>query len=395
MMRQRLPAMLLGRWKSFSWTDPNAGDVVYIPTFQHPDVPGVTFGGFLAQQYAASQPNATDTNDRPDVADGAAVGAVPAHSKRMVSPWRQITQIEARKACANIGAGWHMITSFEWASLAMYANLHDTQPRGPNANTNPPSDVDYPAEVGALDAALYARDDAWKSALTGSGPNTWSHNHAADGVFDLNGTIWQWCDGLMHTPASLNDASDTPVAITGAGGAGYTLVNANLVVTLAGSPYGASTSVAAHTLTDSVKSWTVDEFVGCWLYDAVGNLYAITANSATALTIDRAAGPAAGPYSILKLVEVDTTAGMASGNRILTLRSDADLAPFAVPATSDGTGAAAYGNDGYWYAATALRAALRGGIWYRGVRAGVFALYLRNAPSNRGVHIGFRACKAL
>lgn len=395
-LRPALFAAVMGRRLSpTAWTDPNAGDVVYIPAFQHPDVPGVTFGGFVVQQYAASQPNATDSDDNPDVADGAAVGAVPAHSKRMVSPWREITMLNARRACANIGTGWHLITDFEWASLAMYAHKMSTQPHGPNANTNPPSDIQYPAEVGVLDAALFARNAAHKSALTGSGPNTWAHNHAADGVFDLNGVIWQWTAGTMLCPANLNDNSDTPVAITGAGGAGYTLVSANLVVTLPGSPYGASTSVAAHTLTDSNKAWAVDAFAGCYLFDAAGALYRITANSATTLTIDKAAGPTTGPYNIFKLVETNITAGMTSGRRILTLQSSADLAPLAVPATADISGAAAYGNDSYYYDVTALRAALRGGGWNNGVGAGVFALNLNGAPAYRHVYLGCRACKAL
>jgi len=84
---------------------------------------------------------------------------------------------------------------------------------------------------------------------------------------------------------------------------------------------------------------------------------------------------------------------MTSGHRILTLSADADLAPLAIPATSDATGSATYGNDGYWHTATALRVAFRGGYWGNGVRAGVFALNLNNAPSNRNVNIGFRACK--
>jgi hypothetical protein len=378
-----------------AWTDPNAGDVVYIPTFQHPDVAGVTFGGFVVQQYAASQPNATDSDDNPDVADGAAVGAVPAHSKPMVSPWREITMLNARKTCANIGVGWHLITAYEWSSLAMYAHMMSTQPHGSNANTNPPSDASYPAETGVLDAALFARNATYKSALTGSGPNTWAHNHSADGVFDLNGVIWQWNEGLMLCPASLNDNSDTPVAITGAGGAGYPLILANLAVALTTAPYGASTSVAAHTLTDTNKVWTANAFVGSYLFDAAGALYVITANSATALTINKAAGPAAGPYSILRLVATNITAGITSGHKILTLQSGADLAPFAVPATADVTGAAAYGNDFYYHGVTALSAALRGGGWDNGVGAGVFALGLDSAPSHRTVDRGARACKAL
>ena len=87
---------------------------------------------------------------------------------------------------------------------------------------------------------------------------------------------------------------------------------------------------------------------------------------------------------------------MSSGNKILTLRdADADLKHLAIPATSDGTGAAAYGNDGFWFNTDALRAAIRGGNWGNGANAGVFALNLNNAPSHSNPTIGFRLRKAL
>jgi hypothetical protein len=79
----------------------------------------------------------------------------------------------------------------------------------------------------------------------------------------------------------------------------------------------------------------------------------------------------------------------------LTLRDDADLEPFAVPETTDATGSTVYGQDGYWFAPTVLRAALRGGTWNRGLHAGVFAVSLTIAPGLRYVTVGCRACKSL
>ena len=365
---------------------------VYIPTFVYD---AVTYGGFVVQKYASSQPNATADDDNPDVADGAAVGAVKATSTISVSPWRQIDFLNARKACANIGTGWHLITAFEWASLAYFALKYGTQPHGPNANTDPPSDEQYPAELGTLDEALHTRNATYHSALTGSGPMTWSHNHLPSGIYDLNGVIWQWNDGLFLLPANQNDNSATPHAITGAGGAGYCLILANREVSLTAAPYGSSTSTATGSLTDTNKAWTVNAFAGHYLYDSAGSLFYIDSNTATALAVDGANTPAAGPYTILKLKETNITSGMSTAHRILTLSADTDLKPLAIPATSDATGSATYGNDGYWHTATALRAPLRGGRWSSGVGAGVFALLLGYAPSYRAVHFGFRACKSL
>jgi len=368
--------------------------MVYIPKFTHPDVSGVTFGGFMMQKYPASQPNATAYDDNPDVADGASVGTTPAIARPGVSPWREITFLEARKSCANLGTGWHLITAFEWASLAYWSQLYGTQPHGPNGDTDPPSDGTYTSELGIRDCALAARG-AHDSALTGSGPPTWAHNHQADGVYGLNGTIWQWNDGLMLLPENLDDDSTSAHEITGAGEAGYCLILANREVSLQSAPYGASTATAAGSLTDSNKAWTTNEFAGCFLYDADGNLYYIDSNTATALSIDGSDTPTSGPYTILQLKATDITSGMSSGNHILTLSSDSDLEPLAIPATSDGTGSSTYGNDGYWFDSTALRAATRGGSWSNGVKAGVFALALTYTPPGRYVNIGFRACKSL
>jgi hypothetical protein len=271
-----------------------------------------------------------------------------------------------------------------------------TQPHGNNANTNPPADITYTDEVAILDRAGNARNAGWYPCLTGSGPVTWSHNHEADGVYDLNGNMWEWNTGLLLCPASLNDNSATPHVVTGAGGAGYPLILANLNVALNTAPYGASTSVAAGALTDTAKAWTVNAFAGYFLYDAAGALFYIDSNTATALAIDGASTPTAGAYTVLRLVSTNITSGMTSGHRILTLRNtDADLKPFALPATSDATGSAVYGNDGYWFSAASLRAARRGGAWSYGAPAGVFALLLNSAPSSVYYDIGFRAAKSL
>ena len=364
---------------------------VYVPPFAYN---GVTYGGFLTHKYPSSQPNATADDDNPDVADGASVDSAKACSQINVSPWREITFLEARKACANIGTGWHLITAFEWASLAYYALANGTQPHGPNANTDPPSDSQYPAETGTLDAALHARNATYHSALPGSGPLTWSLNHRGN-IYGLNGVIWRWNDGLFLLPENQNDNSATPHAITGAGEAGYCLILANREVSLTLAPYGSSTATAAGSLTDTNKSWVVDAFTGFYLYDSAGSLFHVDSNTATALSIDGANTPASGPYTVIQLKATDITSGMTSGRRILTLSADADLAPLAIPATSDATGSATYGNDTYYHAATALRAAGRGGNWTNGVRAGVFALNLTTTPSHRNVSLGFRACKSL
>jgi len=372
-------------------------DMVFIPKFTSPDIAGVTFGGFWAGKYVCSQPNATGDDDKPDVADSADPGTVPAISQPGAhAAWRYINYNYARKAAANLGTGFHLLTAFEDASLAEWARLNGTMPHGNNNNSALCNDAVFTGEAALPDRAALARSATYYASLPGTGPNAFAHNHRADGVFDLNGNMWEWRDGLMVCPASLSDDSATPHVVTGAGGAGYPLILANLEVALNTSPYGKSTAVAAGSLTDSVKAWTVNGFAGCFLYDAAGSLFYVDSNTATALSIDGASTPIAGAYTILKVVAVDITSGMSTGNSILTLRdADADLKALNIPATSDGAGSATYGKDGYWFDTGALRAARRGGDWTYVLRAGVFALGLGTAPSHVGSSLGLRVGKSI
>jgi len=177
-------------------------DMVYVPPFTYTaEVSGVTFGGFLAAKYLASQPNATPDDDNPDVADSAAVGTVSAMSRHGVPPWRYITYWEARKAAANVNTllgerGWHLMTAFEWASLAFYSKMNATMPNGNNKNANPPGDYAATTELALIDRAAIARNATYYASLTGTGQVTWNHNGLASGVADLNGNMWEWSMGL-------------------------------------------------------------------------------------------------------------------------------------------------------------------------------------------------------
>jgi hypothetical protein len=367
--------------------------MVWIPSFTHPDVAGVTFGGFYAGKYICSQPRAFNAagGDNPDVADSADPGIVPAISQYSVPGWRYINYWYARKACANIGPGWHLMTSFEWASLALWSQMAGTMPHGNNANTNPPSDATYTSEKALLDLACYARNAGRRANLTGTGPATWNHNHQETGVSDLNGNMWEWTLGLHLRTADEGAAAGMP------------LVLASLNVTLAGSPYGASTATGLNSLTDSAKAWTGNEFAGCQLMDSAGTRHAVASNTATVLTLSSGLTPAAGVYEILKAIATDIVAGMTSGHRILTLRNaDADLKAFALPATADAAGAAKYGTDIFYFdaadpgsAPNSVRSALRGGGWTGGASTGVFALYLNSVPSSVSYSYSFRCAKAV
>lgn len=372
---------------------------VMIPQFKGVDtgLTNITFGGFLCDKFVNSQPSAVNEQGAAwyDVAHSGKAGNIPGISRPGVPVWDYITFPQAMIACCNKGKGWHLTSAFEWASLEFLAKKYGTQPHGGNANNDPPSDITYTTEIAMLDKHLHGENGSYHRPLPGTGPNTWAHNHLASGVFDLQGLVWQWILLMMSTD-------------------GYPYVPANLDVTYTGSPYGRGTisgsGGASPTLTcdgagvNWLKAWTVDEFnTACYCYIAeaaagAGALYAVTDTTATTavLTNGDAPGDGTATFCIFKIIATDITSGMTSGHKILTLRdSDADLKGFALPATADATGAAAYGNDGYWHDKSALRAALRGGGFDAVAYAGVFALSLDGAPSNSGPSVGFRAAKAL
>jgi hypothetical protein len=444
----------------------------WVAPFTHPDVSGVTFGGFWCSRFIASQPNAFNGTggDKPDVADSADPGTVAARTSYAKPPWRYISYWNARKAasnaCAVYGPGVHLLTAFEWASLAMLSHKMSLLPHGNNRNTNPPADVTYTTETAQLDLACNARNAGWYANLTGTGPNTWNLLHDPNGPADLNGNMWEWTLGLhMQTADEVvaiaaidgnattisvetatahglaagehatiagtvgyngvyviatavdtthltiaNATHDLGAEATGTvGHQGHALVLASLDVSLAASPYGRSTAVGTKTLTDSDKSWTTDFFTAgggagatCYLMDGAGSRLTIASNTGNVLTT-ASGNPAAGPYEIVVDSGVHIANGMTSVNKVLTLRnSDARLKGFAIPATSDGNGAAAYGNDGYWFDTTDpgaapnhIRVALRCGGWNYGTSAGVFALTLNNVPAHAIYDLGFRVGKAV
>lgn len=372
---------------------------VLIKPFTHP-VWTIAFDAFLCDQFLCSQPNSRSDEGSPDVAHSGAAGAVPALSRPGLPAWDYITFPQAMIAAANKGKGWHLMTAVEWAILAEWSRINGTMPHGGNANVDPPADITYTSEKAQIDAHLHGENGDWHRALPGTGPNSWSHNHRIDGVWDLQGTLWQWVMGLagVGTDWTTN---------------GYPRVLASVNHQYTKSAFGRGTisgsGGATPTLTCNgsgvnwLKAWTADEFNSMYIYIAeaassAGAWYAITDTTATTiiLTASDAPGDGTATFYIAKVISTDITAGLTSGHKILTLRdADADLKPFALPATADGSGSATYGNDIQYYDKGAERAAFRGGYFGNGTVAGVFALILSTSPGDSGYALGFRACKCL
>ena len=93
--------------------------------------------------------------------------------------------------CKNKGPGHHCVTAAEWAFLALWCKKHGILPKGNNSYGK---DI---SESMRLAIPTY-KDDQGRicRVATGTGPQTWSHNGQLDGIWDLNGNIWEWVSGI-------------------------------------------------------------------------------------------------------------------------------------------------------------------------------------------------------
>jgi hypothetical protein len=94
----------------------------------------------------------------------------------------------AKAACVANGPGFHLMTNWEWAAVALWCLKNGFQPRG---NTNHLKSHEAPYETGTP-----APDNPTAKTLGGSGPVSWRHDNTIAGIADLVGNVWEWQDGL-------------------------------------------------------------------------------------------------------------------------------------------------------------------------------------------------------
>lgn len=132
-----------------------------------------------------------------------------AYSLPMKVPKTNVTFDQAWQYCKNKGKGWHLMTSAEWAAIALWCKKNGIMPKGNNNCGKEISEANLPQK--AVAANRNVSGDIEKT-LTGSGGYAWNHDGTAAGIADLNGNIWEWNAGLRLNEGEIQVLADNNAA---------------------------------------------------------------------------------------------------------------------------------------------------------------------------------------
>ena len=130
-------------------------------------------------------------------------------------PHASIDLDAARAGMQANGSGWHLMTNWEWAAIALWCMANGYQPTG---NTNWGRSHVNTWETGRrADGGVPGNDSGVGRNLTGSGPMSWRHDGSPAGISDLVGSVWEWVDGLKLQDGRIILAPDNDYALSETG----------------------------------------------------------------------------------------------------------------------------------------------------------------------------------
>lgn len=220
------------------YTDPAKGPLIIMRDTLRASIEGKTGGRLTVLYDSAGNPNVmhvlprfryedlgfstelgTGTCTAFDVGSGSMRGEIFIGAYQAVSvgglacslPYQTVSRLNydnAKAACDNKGAGWHLMTTHEWAAIALWCIANGFEPRG---NTNHGRAHNAPHEVGVRqDGDTHAPGNSVGigNIFSGSGPATWRHDGTYAGIADLVGNVWEWNWGAKLVDGRLFAAPD-------------------------------------------------------------------------------------------------------------------------------------------------------------------------------------------
>jgi hypothetical protein len=241
------------------------------------------------------------------------------------------------------------MSNAEWAAVALWCKQNGYMPRG---NNNYGSDVSMPHEKGVQS---YFDSGAGKTGrvLTGSGPKTWSHDSSNEGIFDLNGNVWEWTGGMRINGGEIQVLADN--------------------------------NAADNTQDQSAAS-------ALWkAIDAVTGAY-VAPGTAGTLKYNMSVADGSGSPRIATAITGQSDGSKNGSTTFETMAVEAGITvPVIAKALALAPVDAAHGGDYIYVNNNGERLPFRGGIWSGAAAAGVFGLNLSNPRSITSTNVGFRS----
>ncbi len=257
---------------------------------------------------------------------------------------------QALNYCYAKGQGWHLMSNAEWAAIALWCKKNGYMPRG---NNNFGSDISASYEKGRC---TYVYNGGVGRVATGSGPCAWSHDGTPDGIYDLNGNVWEWNSGMRLKNGEIQVIKDNDAAI----------LNTD----------HSDTSSLWKAILGTDGSFVAPGTGGTLKYDFTTTPTAGTGSIELNNTIANAQ-PDDNAYGYKTFETLTAHTGITVPMIMKT------LGLFPIDSSN--------GADGFWFRNNLERLPIKGGSFDYGAGAGLFALFLGSNRSDSFCTVGFRA----
>ncbi len=322
--------------------------MVYIPKFKMSDViDGATDSTHPAFLINGVEKSGIYISKYQNVVYNSRAYSLPGEDPRV-----SINADNARACCENKGEGWHMMSAMEWGAIALWCMKNGWMPYG---NNNYGKDTRETMYKGI--PTYYDSDGNIARIATGTGPVEYSHNKQLDGIYDLNGNVWEWSDGMRLVYGELqildnNNAADS---------SNSKLASSAAWMAIDGATGELITPDGSGTTSNGLKLDYVDSKYK-WITGTISDL----SEEAQGCTFIN--------------VSADTDVCDAAKEILYA------LALLPSDTSQD------YEHDYFWAInGVAERLPLRGGSWHHGTNAGVFSSNFDYARSTSYTSIGFRS----